>query len=331
MTEPTPDTPPHSSGRRKPPQPSRWRRAFADRRTSPQPAGGQSHQPERRVDASMSLLTNLMNNSLDEGYAEAAARRPTSAAPRDWRKHSWLLLAGLLAVGLLLSTAAAQAHDRASATAEAGAALIQEIQARTTSNDTLENSLERERAEVTESRRNALRLTSEGTALAARLATLEVVTGASPVTGPALVVHLTDAPPSDDTGADVDPRTGDAADGRVTDRDLQTIVNEVWASGAEAVAVNGQRLTALSAIRSAGDAILVDFRPLSPPYDIVGVGDASAMRASFVEGFGGSYLQALRDYGIGYSLSTKRSARLAESSGVMLRYAGVPAGTETHR
>ena len=105
----------------------------------------------------------------------------------------------------------------------------------------------------------------------------------------------------------------------------------MWASGAEAVAVNGQRLTALSAIRSAGDAILVDFRPLSPPYDIVGVGDASAMRASFAEGFGGSYLQALRDYGIGYSLSTKGSTRLAESSGVVLRYANTPTVTEAQQ
>jgi uncharacterized protein YlxW (UPF0749 family) len=232
-------------------------------------------------------------------------------------------------VGLLLSTAAAQARDRASSTEQARSALAGEIRARTAANDTLEKTLERDRADVAARRRDALRLTAEGTSLAARLATLEVVTGAAPVTGPALVVHLTDAPAGDDDSADGDPRTGDATDGRVTDRDLQTVVNEVWASGAEAVAVNGQRLTALSAIRSAGDAILVDFRPLSPPYDIVGVGSASAMRTSFAEGFGGSYLQALRAYGIDYSLSTKGSVRLAESSGVMLRYADTRDGTET--
>ena len=279
----------------------------------------------------MSLLTNLMDHSLDEGYAEAAARRPATAAPRDWSRPGWLLLAGLLAVGLLLSTAAAQARNRLSSTAEARSALVGEIRARSSANDTRETSLERARADVAATRRKALRLTTEGTSLAARLATLEVVTGAAPVTGPALVVHLTDAPAGDNGGADGDPRTGSSADGRVTDRDLQTVVNEVWASGAEAVAVNGQRLTALSAIRSAGDAVLVDFRPLSPPYDIVGVGPASEMRASFVEGFGGSYLQALRDYGIGYSLSTKGSVRLAESSGVMLRYADTRHGTETQQ
>ena len=272
----------------------------------------------------MSLLTNLMEHSLDEGYAQAAARRPASAAPRDWRRPGWLLLAGLLAVGLLLSTAAVEERDRASSTAEARTALVREIQQRNAASDKVEKTLERDRADVAATRRGALQLTAEGTSLAARLTALEVVTGASPVSGPALVVHLTDAPASNASGADTDPRTGNATDGRVTDRDLQTVVNEVWASGAEAVAVNGQRLTALSAIRSAGDAILVDFRPLSPPYDIVGVGDASAMRTSFAEGFGGSYLQALRGYGIGYSLSTKGATRLAESSGVVLRYAHTP-------
>lgn len=285
----------------------------------------------RRVDASMSLLTNLMENSLDEGYAAAAARRPLDAAPRGSRRGSWLLLAGLLAVGLLLSTAAAQQHNRASSTAQARTALVGEIQQRSGANDKLERSLELDRAGIAATRRNALRLTAEGSSLAAKLTTLEVVTGASPVTGPALVVHLTDAPAGNTSGADSDPRTGSATDGRVTDRDLQTVVNEVWASGAEAVAVNGQRVTALSAIRSAGDAILVDFRPLSPPYDIVGVGDASSMRSAFAEGFGGSYLQALSDYGITYSLSTQSSARLAESSGVVLRYANTPRSTEAQQ
>jgi uncharacterized protein YlxW (UPF0749 family) len=284
-----------------------------------------------RVDASMSLLTNLMEHSLDEGYAEAAARRSSVPESGHPRRPSVVLLLGLLAVGLLLATAAAQARARASSTAEVRTALVTEVRARSAANDRLEKSLERERADVVATRRNVLRLTAEGTSLAARLATLEVVTGAAPVTGPALVVHLTDAPAAATSGADVDPRSGDATDGRLTDRDLQTIVNEVWGAGAEAVSVNGQRLTALSAIRSAGDAILVDFRPLSPPYDIVGVGDASAMRAKFAEGFGGSYLQALRAYKIGYSLSTKSAVRLAESSGVMLRYAHTPAGTETQK
>jgi uncharacterized protein YlxW (UPF0749 family) len=133
----------------------------------------------------------------------------------------------------------------------------------------------------------------------------------------------------DPAGADVDPRSGDPDDGRVTDRDLQTVVNEIWVAGAEAVAVNGQRLTALSAIRSAGEAILVDFRPLNPPYALRAVGPAS-MRTDFVEGFGGSYLQVLRDYGIEYTVQDSTELRLPASAGVAVRYArtrgDVPSG-----
>jgi uncharacterized protein YlxW (UPF0749 family) len=70
----------------------------------------------------------------------------------------------------------------------------------------------------------------------------------------------------------------------VLDRDLQDVVNGIWAAGAEAVSVNGIRLTALTAIRSAGEAILVDFRPLSPPYEIEAIGDPGALEVGFLDG-----------------------------------------------
>jgi uncharacterized protein YlxW (UPF0749 family) len=177
---------------------------------------------------------------------------------------------------------------------------------------------------VATARENALGLTSTGSELAATLSGLEVVTGAGAVRGPALVVHLEDAEDADTEGG-TDPRAGEGStEGRVTDRDLQTVVNEVWAAGAEAVAINGQRLTSLSAIRSAGQAILVDFRPLSPPYDLVAVGDSDTMRSRLVDGFGGSYLQVLRNYGIDYTVKTRDSVRLPAAAGLPVRYATVP-------
>jgi uncharacterized protein YlxW (UPF0749 family) len=107
------------------------------------------------------------------------------------------------------------------------------------------------------------------------------------------------------------------------------VVNEIWAAGAEAVAVNGQRLTALSAIRSAGDAVLVDFRPLTPPYEIEAVGDPKKLRETFVGGFGGSYLQVLQGYGITYAVEDRDRLQLAASAGVRLRYAAEPQPAET--
>ena len=89
--------------------------------------------------------------------------------------------------------------------------------------------------------------------------------GMAAVAGPGVVVTIDDA-----AGAQAGSLN------RVLDRDLQLIVNALWKMGAAGIAINGQRLTALTAIRSAGDAILVDYRPLSPPYRIEALGTSSA-------------------------------------------------------
>ena len=273
-----------------------------------------------RRDASMVLLTSLGEDSLDAGYARAAARRKQGAPPTRYGRV--ILASGLVAIGLLLTTAAAQARDRAPATAQARSELVTEIEDRTGANERLEASLATERAAVSDERRAGLRITAQGSRLARVLSALESTTGAGAVTGPGMSVRLTQVTAEDDN-TDGDPRTTDAVEGRVSDRDLQTVVNEVWVAGAEAVAVNEQRLTALSAIRSAGEAILVDFRPLSPPYEVQAVGPPS-MRAAFVGGFGGSYLQVLRDYGIDFTVEDRDEVELPASAGLRLRYATTP-------
>jgi uncharacterized protein YlxW (UPF0749 family) len=275
-----------------------------------------------RPDASMSLLTNLIEHSLDDGYAEAAARREAGEAPPS--RPGWMLAVGLVMIGLLLATAALQVRDRAPSVAQARDALTGEIEERTAAVDRLETDLEELRESVATAREDALGLTSTGSELAATLTGLEVVTGAGAVQGPGLVIHLEDSDDAD-TGDGSDPRAGESStEGRVTDRDLQTVVNEVWAAGAEGVSINGQRLTSLSAIRSAGQAILVDFRPLSPPYDVVAVGDSDTMQSRIVDGFGGSYLQVLRNYGIEYTVKTRDRVRLPAAAGLPVRYAKVP-------
>jgi uncharacterized protein YlxW (UPF0749 family) len=93
------------------------------------------------------------------------------------------------------------------------------------------------------------------------------------------------------------PENGGDNLGRILDRDIQSVVNEFWAAGAEAVAIDGQRLGPTTSIRSAGQAILVDFRPVTNPYLIEAIGPAgmfdqllesSAVRtlASYASSFG---------------------------------------------
>jgi uncharacterized protein YlxW (UPF0749 family) len=287
------------------------------------PAPHRTDELPGRAD-SMLLLRDLVEGSLDENYARAAARRGTGAPAG--RGSVWLLAGGLLAVGLLLATAFAQARDRAGSAAQAREALVAEVQQRADDNDAAQRRLDRQRATVQRAQRRELTVTAEGAALARRLGDLEAATGAGAVIGPGMVVRLDDAADTGDVGGgDVDPRTDEGDDGRVTDRDLQTVVNEVWAAGAEAVAVNGQRLTALSAIRAAGDAVLVDFRPLAPPYVVEAVGDPDLLRPGFVGGFGGSYLQVLEGYGITSTVRDDGRLELPASVGVALRYAAPPA------
>jgi uncharacterized protein YlxW (UPF0749 family) len=113
-----------------------------------------------------------------------------------------------------------------------------------------------------------------------------VVTGSVAVTGPCMVVTLTDGDRLDEDGS--------TASSRVQAVDLQTVVNALWSSGAEAISVGGQRLTSLSAIRHAGEAILVDLVPLTgPSYEIRAIGDPDAMQTAYARAGGPSYTQLL--------------------------------------
>ena len=66
--------------------------------------------------------------------------------------------------------------------------------------------------------------------------------------------------------------------------DLALLVNGLWRAGAEAIAINGQRLTARSAIRNSGAAINVNGRPpLSPPYVVTAIGDTKTLQADLLD------------------------------------------------
>ena len=64
------------------------------------------------------------------------------------------------------------------------------------------------------------------------------------------------------------------------DGDLQLVVNALWAAGAEAISINGQRLGPTTAIRFAGEAVLVDFRPVTNPYEVSAIGDPDTLSAT---------------------------------------------------
>jgi uncharacterized protein YlxW (UPF0749 family) len=98
---------------------------------------------------------------------------------------------------------------------------------------------------------------------------LQIISGLSAVQGFGYEIELNDAIKTD--SLDIDKL--DLA--RIYDSDVQLLVNALWATGAESIAINNRRLTSTSAIRSAGDAILVNYQPLLPPYKIAAIGSRS--------------------------------------------------------
>jgi uncharacterized protein YlxW (UPF0749 family) len=269
----------------------------------------------------MSLLTNVMDHSLDDGYAEAAARRRAQgegALPKPLRARLGLA-AGLVLAALVVTLGAAQAREDAPVIAKERQELIDRIERETKDADALEKSVDDLRDEVAERQREALR--DSGGSGQADLVSL--LAGATPVTGPGIKLVVDDASGAG-TGGDGDARgsSGFTDTGRVRDRDMQRVVNGLWESGAEAVSINGQRLTALSAIRAAGDAILVDNRPLVPPYTVLAVGDGKSLAAAFRDSADGVYLQVLTEnYGIRTSLSVEDEVRLPAAPSVIVRTA----------
>ncbi|MFE0494300.1 DUF881 domain-containing protein, partial [Streptomyces albidoflavus] len=277
--------------------------------------------------ASMSLLTNVMDHSLDDGYAEAAARRAadgTAGVPRTL-KAKLGLAAGLVLAALVVTVGAAQAREDAPVVAKEREELIDRIESGSATADGLEKDVESLRTEVGKRQREALQKHGGDQG-----ALVGLLSGSTAVHGPGLKLVVDDAKGSDTGGGGPRESAGFSDTGRLRDRDMQRIVNGLWQSGAEAVSINGQRLTALSAIRAAGDAILVDNKPLGPPYTVLAVGDGQRLADRFQGSSDGQYLAALREnFGIRTKITAEDEVRLPAAPSVSVRIAEPTAGKGT--
>jgi uncharacterized protein YlxW (UPF0749 family) len=66
----------------------------------------------------------------------------------------------------------------------------------------------------------------------------------------------------------------------VSDEDVLQIINELNASGAEALAINGERFVATTEIRKAGDFVSINARHYSAPFEILAIGNAQTLYAA---------------------------------------------------
>ena len=124
---------------------------------------------------------------------------------------------------------------------------------------------------------------------------LEVAAGLVAVSGPGFRVVLTDAP------NDVRPAGVDDDSLVVHQQDIQAVVNAMWAGGAEAVTIQGQRVIATTGIKCVGNTVVLHGIPYAPPYVIEAIGDVNQIEASIdASEHIQVYLQYVNAYGLGY-------------------------------
>ncbi|HEY0616540.1 MAG TPA: DUF881 domain-containing protein [Kribbella sp.] len=259
----------------------------------------------------MSLLNNLMAHPLDEGYAVAARTRPSQGDRPNKSRHRVILVIALAALGFLLAIAASQNYRSAPAAETQRKELITRINEADTRLNDLRAQQTKLADEVRGLQAGGLSNSSSGAALQQQLDNLELQAGAVAVTGQGLKAVVDDAKNAD-------------KEGRLLDVDLQQLVNGLWASGAEAISVNGHRLTSMTAIRSAGSAITVDYTSLTPPYTVLAIGDTATMPARFAQTSGGQWVQYLvSNYGVRSTITTEDSLLVPADPTIALRYAKV--------
>ncbi|WP_157740777.1 DUF881 domain-containing protein [Jiangella sp. DSM 45060] len=260
-------------------------------------------RPLRRPDESMSLLNDLFAKPLDPGYEDAAARR-RAAGERPTSKGTWrspALAIGLVALGLLLTMSVLQVRNTASVVSSERQGLIEQIHNEDERVSRLQGEVGSLESEIGRLESDLLQNSAAGQQTREEVESLQATTGAIAVTGPGVVVTVDDA----------EEQSAENGTDRVLDLDLRQVVNGLWSAGAEAVAINGQRITPLTAIRSAQNVIQINYRPMNAPYEVSAIGDPRTLARDFGDGSGGQWLRDVASKsGIQYDVDSEESLTL---------------------
>jgi uncharacterized protein YlxW (UPF0749 family) len=271
--------------------------------------------------ATVGLLPYLSGHALDDDYRAVAERTRSTAAASPpvsrRRTATWTVLVIALFV-LLLITAATQTSRNAVADENERKDLIAQIKQRKDSVEADTARIERLRGQVASLRSQLLDNDALSSRTRGQLELLSVRSGTTPVHGPGVSVTVDDA------------KNADSPRSTVLDSDLQRLVNGLWQAGAEAIAINGYRLTTLSSIRGAGSAITVNDQSLSRPYVVQAIGDPKTLPNRFADtGSGQAWLDLQQEVGLRFSMRTRTNMSLPGAGVPTLRTARQPrAGTE---
>lgn len=218
-------------------------------------------------DRATGLLEQIAETALDDDYYVVR----TGTSPHSHGFNTVLTGIVFAVFALLVAMAVVQTRTDRPATERERESLIANVDARKEFVASREKRVASLRSDVARLRASADR--SDPTYELLRLRT-----GDRAARGPGIT--LTATPTNND---------GPGDDNQLTDNDLQLLVNGLWYAGAEAISINGRRIGTMSAIRSAGGGITVNYDPIGPPYVVVALGNRDTLESRFNDNPSGRY------------------------------------------
>ena len=248
-------------------------------------AGKKTALRKRDAAASMSLLQELLYDPLNYGYSKVPQRNGRERPKRSaWGRVVTLVLAVVLGLVVTVST--------------------RSLLAQLNSGDVVNKSL---RSQVQMSRQSVNTLQDEVDTLQGKVQILSKQDdSARPADSNSVALAQSQELRGEGVVLTVREDAHADAKGRVQDADLRVLINALWAGGAEGITLGDVRVGPTTSVRTAGGAILVNFRPIEPPYVLQAIGDASDLQAAVTNGDTGTYVAALnREYNISTRIDIK--------------------------
>ncbi len=180
---------------------------------------------------------------------------------------TWQVTLGvaLLALGFLVAAQLAAEGPRIRYTSQERSPLVETALELQRQQDDLKQRIAELRTELQDLERQGQGTTTLVVELNAQLEAARIAAGLLPLTGTGIVLQLADS-------AQPIPDGANESDYLVTSQDIRTVVAELWLAGAEAISVNGERVTVSTGVLDIGPSILVNSAYLSPPYQIAAIG-----------------------------------------------------------
>jgi uncharacterized protein YlxW (UPF0749 family) len=204
------------------------------------------------------------------------------------------VVCGLAAFGVVVAGNSERQQGRAEAPQQAR--LVHLVESEQTEVASLQGAAARLRRQLAGAERNRSQRSTLSQQAAAELAGLAITAGETSLEGSGLVVTLNDAPNVPSGAADADAY-------RIHDTDVQLVVNALFSAGAEAVAVNGNRVSSVTSIRAAGQTIGVNLTPLLPPFRVTAIG---ADQRSFMQSaIARRFAEWTTEFGLGFDVSDR--------------------------